>query len=93
MNFSIASSDSTNFLKFTHPWDRLKTQRKAKERKGQDRKRLRKEKIQIRERRRLTEVRKSSSSRLFMLKEGVSLARHLTKFKVYAQELLDVKLK
>ena len=41
----------------------------------------------------LTEVRKNSSGRLFMLKEGVSSAEHLTKFKVYAQELLDVKVK
>ena len=43
--------------------------------------------------RKLTEMRKSSSSRLFMLKEGVSLVEHLTGFKVYAQELLDVKVK
>ena len=28
-----------------------------------------------------------------MLKEGVSLAGHLTKFKVYAQEPSDVKVK
>ena len=28
-----------------------------------------------------------------MLKEGVSLVEHLTGFKVYAQELLDVKVK
>ena len=38
-------------------------------------------------------MRKGSSGRLFMLKEGVSSARHLTKFKVCAQELLDVKVK
>ena len=38
-------------------------------------------------------MRKSSSDRLFMLKEGVSLAEHLTGFKVCAQELLDVKVK
>ena len=38
-------------------------------------------------------MRKSSSGRLFMLKEGVNLAGHLTKFKVCAQELLDVKVK
>ena len=41
----------------------------------------------------LTEVRKNSSSRLFMLKKGVSSTGHLTKFKVYAQELLDAKVK
>ena len=38
-------------------------------------------------------MRKNSSGRLFMLKEGVSSIGHLTKFKVYAQELLDVKVK
>ena len=41
----------------------------------------------------LTEVRKNSSGRLFMLKEGVGSAGHLTKFKVDAQKLLDVKVK
>ena len=40
-----------------------------------------------------TEVRKSSLDRLFMLKRDVSLAEHLTKFKVCAQELLSVKVK
>ena len=38
-------------------------------------------------------MRKSSLGRLFMLKEGISLAEYLTKFKVCAQELLDVKVK
>ena len=38
-------------------------------------------------------MRKSSSGRLFMLKEGVSLAEHLTGFKVYAQEFFDIKVK
>ena len=38
-------------------------------------------------------MRKNPSGRLFMLKEGVSSTRHLTKFKVYAQELFDVKVK
>ena len=38
-------------------------------------------------------MRKSSSDRLFMLKRDVSLAEHLTGFKVYAQELLSVKVK
>ena len=38
-------------------------------------------------------MRKSSSGRLFMLKDGVSLTGHLTKFKVYAQKLLDAKVK
>ena len=64
-----------------------------KEIKGQRGKRLRKEKVQVRERRKLTEVRKNSSGRLFMLKEGVGSAGHLTKFKVDAQKLLDVKVK
>ena len=80
-------------LKSTHPLDQLKTQRKEKERKGQEEKRLRKGKVQVRERRKLTEMRKSSSGMLFMLKEGVSSVEHLTKFKVRAQELLDVKVK
>ena len=38
-------------------------------------------------------MRKYSSGRLFMLKEGISSAGHLTKFKVYAQEPLDIKVK
>ena len=87
MNFSIASSDLTNLLNLP------KTQRKTKERKGQDRRGLRKEEVLVREKRELTEVRKSSSGRLFMLKNGVSSTGRLTKFKVCAQELLDAKLK
>ena len=54
---------------------------------------LRKEEVLVKEKRKLTEVRKSSSSRLFMLKDGVSSTGHLTKFKVCAQELLDAKVK
>ena len=64
-----------------------------KERKEQDRQGLKEEEILVREKRKLTEVRKSSSGRLFMLKDGVSLTGHLAKFKVCAQELLDVKVK
>ena len=64
-----------------------------KERKGQDRRGLRREEVLVKEKRKLTEVRKSSSGRLFMLKDGVRSTGHLTKFKVYAQELLDVKVK
>ena len=64
-----------------------------KERKEQDRQGLKEEEILVREKRKLTEVRKSSSGMLFMLKDGVSSTRHLTKFKVCAQELLDVKVK
>ena len=60
---------------------------------GYEEKKLRKEKVRVREMRKFTEMRKSSSGRLFMLKEGVSLAEHLTGFKVCAQELLDVKVK
>ena len=37
-------------------------------------------------------MRKSSSGRLFMLRDGVSSIGHLTKFKVCAQELLEVKV-
>ena len=64
-----------------------------KERKGQDRRGLRREEVLVKEKRKLTEVRKSSLGRLFMLREGVSLTKHLTKFKVFVQELLDVKVK
>ena len=64
-----------------------------KERKGQDRRGLRKEEVLVKEKRKLTEMRKSFSGRLFMLKDGVSLIGHLTKFKVCAQELLDAKVK
>ena len=38
-------------------------------------------------------MRKSSSGRLFMLKDGVRSTGHLTKFKVCAQEPLDAKVK
>ena len=64
-----------------------------KERKGQDRWGLRREEVLVKETRKLKEVRKSSSGRLFMLKDGVSSTRHSTKFKVCAQELLDAKVK
>ena len=64
-----------------------------KERIGQDRQGLKEGEILVREKRKLTEVRKSSSGRLFMLKDGVSSTGHLTKFKVCAQELLDAKVK
>ena len=64
-----------------------------KGRKGQEERKLRREKIRVIERRKLTEVRKSSSNRLFMLKRDVSLAEYLIGFKVYAQELLSVKVK
>ena len=47
----------------------------------------------VKEKRKLTKERKSSSGKLFMLKDGVSSTGHLTKFKVYAQELLDAKVK
>ena len=47
----------------------------------------------VKEKRKLTEERKSSLGRLFMLKDGVSSTGHLTKFKVCVQELLDAKVK
>ena len=47
----------------------------------------------VKEKIKLIEVWKSSSGKLFMLKDGVSLTGHLTKFKVCAQELLDAKVK
>ena len=52
---------------------------------GYEEKKLRKEKVRVREMRKFTEMRKSSSDRL--------LAEHLTGFKVCAQKLLDVKVK
>ena len=64
-----------------------------KERKGQYRRGLRKEEVLVREKRKLIEVRKSSSGRLFMLKDSISSTGYLTKFKVCAQELLDAKVK
>ena len=64
-----------------------------KGRKGQEERKLRREKIRVIERRKLTKVRKSSSNRLFMLKRDVSLAEYLIGFKVYVQELLSVKVK
>ena len=38
-------------------------------------------------------MRKSTSDRLFMLKRDVSLAEVLTGLRIYAQELLSVKVK
>ena len=64
-----------------------------KERKGQDRWGLRREEVLVKETRKLKEVRKSSSGRLCMLKDGISSTGHLTKFKVCVQELLDAKVK
>ena len=43
--------------------------------------------------RKLTEMRKSSLDRLFMLKRDVSLAEDLTRLRICAQELLSVKVK
>ena len=54
--------------------------------KGQERKRLRKEKVSVREKMKLTKVRNNFLGSLFMLKEVVSSIGQLTKFKVYAQK-------
>ena len=43
--------------------------------------------------RKLTEMRKSSLDRLFMLKRDVSLAEDLTRLRICAQKLLSVKVK
>ena len=43
--------------------------------------------------RKLTEMRKSSLDRLFMLKRDVSLAEDLTRLRICVQELLSVKVK
>ena len=64
-----------------------------KERKEQDGRGLRKEEVLVKEKKKVTEMRKSSSGKLFMLKDGVSSTEHLTKFKVCVQELLDAKVK
>ena len=65
----------------------------TKEREEQEKKKLRREKTRVGERRKLTEMRKSSSDRLFMLERDLSLAGGLTELRIYAQELLSAKVK
>ena len=54
---------------------------------------FRKEEVLVKEKRKLIEVRKSSSGRLFILRDVVSSIGHLTKFKACTQELLHAKVK
>ena len=65
----------------------------TKEGEEQEKKKLRREKMQVGERGKLTELRRSSSNRLFMLERDLSLARGLTELRICAQELLSAKVK
>ena len=65
----------------------------TKEREEQEKDKLRRGKTQIEERRKLTEIRKSSLDRLFMLERDLSLARSLTELRICVQELLSAKVK
>ena len=65
----------------------------TKERGEQEKDKLRRRKAQVEERRKLTEMRKSSSDRLFMLLRDLSLAGNLTEHRICAQELLSAKVK
>ena len=49
--------------------------------------------MRVRERRKLTEMRKSSSDRLFLLKRDVNLAGDLTELRICVQKLLSAKVK
>ena len=65
----------------------------TKEREEQEKDKLRRRKAQVEERRKLTEMRKSSSDRLFILERNLSLARSLTELRIYAKEFLSAKVK
>ena len=65
----------------------------TKEEEEQEKDKLRRGKTQVKERRKLTEMRKSSSDRLFMLERDLSLAGSLTELRICAQELLSAKVK
>ena len=65
----------------------------TKEGEEQGKDKLRREKTQVGERRKLTEMRKSSPGRLFMLERDLSLAGSLTELKICVQELLSAKIK
>ena len=71
----------------------FRSQGMTKEGEEQEKKKLRREKTQGGERIKLTEVRKSSSDRLFMLEKDLSLAGSLTKPRICVQELLSAKVK
>ena len=61
----------------------------TKERGEQEKDKLRRRKAQVEERRKFTEMRKSSSDRLFILERNLSLAE----LRIYAQEFLSAKVK
>ena len=65
----------------------------TKEGEEQEKKKLRREKTRVGERRKLIEMRKNSSDRLFMLERDLSLAGSLTEPRICAQELLSAKVK
>ena len=65
----------------------------TKEGEEQEKDKLRRGKAQVEEQRKLTEMRISSSGRLFMLERNLSLAGSLIELRTYAQELLSVKVK
>ena len=65
----------------------------TKEREEQEKDKLRRRKAQVEERRKFTEMRKSSSDRLFILERNLSLAGSLAELRIYAQEFLSAKVK
>ena len=69
----------------------------TKEGEEQEKDKPRRGKAQVEGQRKLTEMRKSSSNRLFMLERDLSLAgslaRSLTELRICAQELLSAKVK
>ena len=65
----------------------------TKEGEEQEKKKLRREKTRVGERRKLIEMRKNSSDRLFMLERDLSLVRSLIESRICTQELLSAKVK
>ena len=59
----------------------------------QEKNKLRKEKVRVSEGRELTEKRKGSSDRLFMLKTDLNLDESLDEPRIYVIELLSAKAK
>ena len=64
-----------------------------KEGEEQEKDKPRRGKAQVEGQRKLTEMRKSSSNRLFMLERNLSLAGSLTELGIYMQEFLSAKIK
>ena len=64
-----------------------------KEGEEQEKDKLRRGKAQVEEQRKLTEMRISSSGKLFMLERNLSLAGSLTELRIYMQEFLSAKVK